>query len=129
MADLLRKHQKEIDNRITLVLTYHLALTKVDGILQKAHRHTLRSQHLTTVLPSLPQFAFRNAKTLKDHLVRLKLMRNLELLLVVERTVKFIHCNKEIHLKVRTQVNNIRLTFHLTATAEMLFTCIWFYCN
>ena len=28
-ADLLRKHKKEIDNRITLVLTYHLALTKV----------------------------------------------------------------------------------------------------
>ena len=117
MADLLRKHQKEIDNRITLVLTYHLALTKVDGILQKAHRHTLRSQHLTAVLPSLPQLAFRN------HLVRSKLMRNLELLLVVERTVKFIYCNKEIHLKVRTLVNNIRLTFHLTAIAEMLFTC------
>ena len=28
-ADLLSKHKKEIDNRITLVLTYHLALTKV----------------------------------------------------------------------------------------------------
>ena len=42
MADLLRKYQKEIDNRITLVLTYNLALTKVDEIVQKAHRHTLR---------------------------------------------------------------------------------------
>ena len=28
-ADLLSKHKKEIDNRITLVLTYHLALAKV----------------------------------------------------------------------------------------------------
>ena len=51
-ADLLSKHKKEIDNRITLVLTYHPALTKVYEILQKEHRHTLKSQHLTSVLPS-----------------------------------------------------------------------------
>ena len=42
-------------------------------ILQKAHRHTLKSQRLTAVLPSPPRLAFRNAKTLKDHLVRSKL--------------------------------------------------------
>ena len=51
-ADLLSKRKKEIDNRITLVLTYHPALTKVYEILQKEHRHTLKSQHLTSVLPS-----------------------------------------------------------------------------
>ena len=32
-ADLLSKRKKEIDNRITLVLTYHPALAKVYGIL------------------------------------------------------------------------------------------------
>ena len=54
-ADLLRKRIKEIDNRITLVLTYHTALTKVYEILQKAHRHTLKFQRLTAVLPSPPR--------------------------------------------------------------------------
>ena len=62
-ADLLSKRKKEIDNRITLVLTYHPALTKVYEILQKARRHTLKSQDFTTVLPSPPRLAFRNAKT------------------------------------------------------------------
>ena len=42
-------------------------------ILQKAHRHTLKSHRLTVVLPSPPRLAFRNAKTLKDHVVRSKL--------------------------------------------------------
>ena len=42
-------------------------------ILQKAHRHTLKSQRLTAVLPSPPRLDFRNAKTLKDHLARSKL--------------------------------------------------------
>ena len=51
-ADLLSKRKKQIDNRINLVLTYHPALTKVYEILQKEHRHTLKSQHLTSVLPS-----------------------------------------------------------------------------
>ena len=72
-TDLLSKHKKEIDYRITLVLTYRPALTKVYEILQKTHRHTLKSQDLTAVLPSSPWLAFHNAKTLKDHLVRSKL--------------------------------------------------------
>ena len=63
----------EFLNAITLVLTYHPALKKVYEILQKAHRHTLKSQRSTAVLPSPPGLAFRNAKTLKDHLVRSKL--------------------------------------------------------
>ena len=72
-TDLLRKLKKEIDNRITLVLTYHPALTKVYEVLQKAHRHTLKSRRLTAVLPSPPRLDSRNAKTLKDHLARSKL--------------------------------------------------------
>ena len=35
-TDLISKYEKEIDNRITLVLTYHPALTKVYETLQKA---------------------------------------------------------------------------------------------
>ena len=34
-TDLLSKHEKEIDNRITLVLTHHQALTKVYEIYKK----------------------------------------------------------------------------------------------
>ena len=53
-VDLLSRRKKGIDNRITLVLTYNPALTKVYEILQKAHRHTLQSQRLTAVLLSTP---------------------------------------------------------------------------
>ena len=107
-ADLLSKRKREIDHRITLVLTYHPALTKVYEILQKAHR-----QLLTQVLPSPPRLAFRNAKILIDHLVSSRLKST------YEKPVKFaIYCIKEIHLKVQILVNNIRLTFHLIVTAE-----------
>ena len=67
---MFSKLEEEIDNRITLVLTYHLTLNKVYEILQEAHRHTLKSQLLTLILPLPPQRAFGNAKTLKDHLLR-----------------------------------------------------------
>ena len=77
-SDLLSKCKNEIDNRITLVLNYHPALTKVYEILQKAHRYALKSQRLTAVLPSPPRLAFRNAKTFKDHLVRSKLKTTYE---------------------------------------------------
>ena len=67
-AGLLNKRKKEIDNRIPLILTYHPpALTKVYEILQKAHGHRLKYP-----------LAFRNAKTLKDHLVRSKLRTTYE---------------------------------------------------
>ena len=55
-----------------------LALTKVYEILEKAHRHTLKSQCLTAVLPAPPSLAFRNAKTLKDHPIRSKLKTTYE---------------------------------------------------
>ena len=67
---LLEKRQKVADENITLVLTYHPALNSVYEILQKAHRHTLKSPRLSAVLPSPPRLAFRNSKTLKDKLVR-----------------------------------------------------------
>ena len=77
-TDLLSKREKEIDNRITLVFTYHVALTKVYEILQKTHRHMLKFQHLTVVLPSPPRLAFCNANTLENHLVRSKLKTTYE---------------------------------------------------
>ena len=69
-TDLLSKPKKEVDNKITLVLTYYPVLAKVYEILQKAHRYMLKSQRLTAVLPSTPLLVFHNAKTLKDYLVR-----------------------------------------------------------
>ena len=126
-TDLLSKREKEIDNRITVVLTYHPALNKVYQILQKAHRHTLKSQRLTLVLPSPPRLPFRNAKTLKDHLVmsKLKITNKKPGVTICERkNCEICHIlHKETHLKVRIRVNNIRLNFHLTVTAEMWFTC------
>ena len=72
-GDLLKKREKQYNNdSLTLVLTYHTALNKVQEILKKAHRHTIRSPRLSAVLTSPPQIAFRNPKTLEDHLVRSK---------------------------------------------------------
>ena len=72
-GDLLKKREKQDKNdSLTLVLTYHPALNKVHEILKKAHRHTIRSPRLSAVLTSPPQVAFRNPKTLEDHLVRSK---------------------------------------------------------
>ena len=72
--NLLKKCEKQDKNdSLILVLTYHPALNKVHEILKKAHRHTTRSPSLSAVLPSPPRVAFRNPKTLKDHLVRSKL--------------------------------------------------------
>ena len=70
---LLQKRQKVLDDNITLVLTYHPALNTVYEILQKAHRHTLKSPRLAAVLPAPPRLAFRNSKTLRDKLVRSRL--------------------------------------------------------
>ena len=55
------------------MLTFHPALNCVHAILRKAHRHVLKSNRLLRVLPSPPRVAFRNAKSLKDRLVRSEL--------------------------------------------------------
>ena len=64
--DLLKKS-------VTLMLTFHPALNCVHEILRKAHRHVLKSSRLSRVLPSPPRVGLRNAKSLKDRLVRSKL--------------------------------------------------------
>ena len=69
--NLLKEHEKQDKNdSLILVLTYHPALNQVHKILKKAHRHTICSPRLSVVLPSSPQVAFCNSKTLKDHLIR-----------------------------------------------------------
>ena len=126
-TDLLSKREKEIDNRITLVLTYHPALTKVCEILQKTHRHRLKSQCLTAVLPSPLRLVFRNAKTLKDHLVRSKLKTiygKLGVTICVRKNCEICHI---LHQGDTTESSNTvkqyKITFRLTVIAEMLFTC------
>ena len=69
--NLLRKPEKQDKNdSLTLVLIYHPTLNKVPKILQKTHRHTVRSPRLSELLPSPSRVVFHNAKTLKDHLVK-----------------------------------------------------------
>ena len=68
--DLLKKSEEKVDESVTLVFTFHPELNCVREILRKAHRHVLKSNRLSNVLPSLPRLAFRNAKFLIDRLVR-----------------------------------------------------------
>ena len=71
--ELLIKRPKPVDQRITLILTYHPALNRIYEILKNAHRHIMKSPKLSTILPTPPRVAFRNSKNLKDKLVRSKL--------------------------------------------------------
>ena len=70
---LFQKRGKKVDDNITLVLTYHPALNQVYEILQRAYKHILKPPRLLSALPSPPRVAFRNAKTIRDKLVRSKL--------------------------------------------------------
>ena len=71
------------------MLTYHPALNCIHEILRKAQRHVLKSNRLSKVLTSSPRVAFRNAKALKDRLVRSKLMSASE---VTSGNFKCHHC-------------------------------------
>ena len=77
--DLLKKVERENDFcEPVLVLTYHPALNCIHEILRNAQRHVYKSERLAKVLKSPPRVAFRNAKTLKDRLVRSKLRNESE---------------------------------------------------
>ena len=71
--DLLKKSEKNVDELVTLLLTFHPVLSCVHEILRKAERDALKSNRLSKVLPSPTGVAFHNAKSLKDCLVRSKL--------------------------------------------------------
>ena len=70
---LFQKWDKKVDDSLILVFTYHPALNQVYEILQRAHKHALKSPRLLSALPSPPRVAFRNVKTIRDKLVRSKL--------------------------------------------------------
>ena len=55
------------------MLTFHPALNCAHEIMRKAHDHVLKSKRFWKLLASLPQVAFRDAKSLKDRLVTSKL--------------------------------------------------------
>ena len=68
--DQLKRSEKKVDESVTLVLTFHAVLNCIHEILRKVHRHVLKSNRLSRVLPSPPRVAFCYAKPLKDRLVR-----------------------------------------------------------
>ena len=77
---MFQKRGKKVDDSITLVLTHHSALNQMDEILQRAHKHVLKSNRLHSALPSPP---FQNAKTIREKLVRSKLKKIIKMLLPI----------------------------------------------
>ena len=65
--------QNQSKTVILILFHFYPALNKVREILKKTQRYTIRSPRLSAVLPSPTRVAFRNPKTLTDHLVRSKL--------------------------------------------------------
>ena len=95
----------KFDDSITLVLTYHPALNRLHEILQRAHRHVLKSPRLHSAVPTPPRVAFRNPERIKNKLVRSKLKgfiyKMLAPIFVVILTIIYVKYLKvEISLKV-----------------------------
>ena len=57
-----KRGKQDKNDSLSLVLTYYPAINKVQEILGKANKHTVRSPRLSAVLPSPPRVAFRNPK-------------------------------------------------------------------
>ena len=53
-----QKRGKEVDDSVTLVLTYRPALDQLYEILRRAHKHVLKSPRLYSALSSPPRVAF-----------------------------------------------------------------------
>ena len=73
---LLRKQDKKIDDSITLILTYYVALNQLYEILWTAHKHVLISPKLNSDLPSPPNVAFRNPKIIRDKYFSTKILKS-----------------------------------------------------
>ena len=67
---LFQKRDKKVDDSMTLVLTYHLALNQVYEILRKVHKYVLKTPRPHSALLSPLRIAFGNTKTIRDKLVR-----------------------------------------------------------
>ena len=68
-----QRRDKNVDDIITLVLSYHPVLNQVYEILQRAHKHVLKSLRLHSAVSSPQRVTFRNAKAIREKLVRSKL--------------------------------------------------------
>ena len=95
----------KFDDSITLVLTYHPALNRLHEILQRAHRHVLKSPRLHSAVLTPPRVAFRNPERIKNKRVRSKLKgfiyKMLAPIFVVILTIIYVKYLKvEISLKV-----------------------------
>ena len=75
---LLEKRPKIQEDSVTLSLTFHPALYITFDILKFAHQIVENSPSLKAILQKPPRVAVRNPKTLRDILVRSKLMPDYE---------------------------------------------------
>ena len=68
-----QKRDEKVDDSITLVLKYRPALNQFYEVLQRAHKHVLKSPRLHSALPWQTKVAFWNPKLIRDKLVLSKL--------------------------------------------------------
>ena len=69
------KGKKEQGNGVYLVIDYHPALRFLYGIFQELQSVFNRSDVLSKIIPKQPLICYRRPKNLKDHLVRAKLRK------------------------------------------------------
>ena len=121
-----QKQGKKVDDSITLILTYHLALKQLYQVLRRTHKQVLKSPRLLSALPSPPRVAFGNPRTIRGKLVR----SNLKGFIYKDTGTNFCgHSNcyickymkVEISLKVRLPRKNTALIFHLFVTVVAKF--------
>ena len=65
----MKEKNREDENQITLVLTYHPAYKDAWKILKEAHQILHLAAPLKDLFPKPPRLTFRNARSLKDNLV------------------------------------------------------------
>jgi hypothetical protein len=71
----LECREKKINKRVPLVLTYHLSLENISGIVRHHWKEIQKKETLTKLFPELPVVAFRRPKRIKDTLVRAAVSR------------------------------------------------------
>ena len=140
-TDLLSKHEKEIDNRITLVLTNHPALTRVWNFTKSTQTYAQISMLNCSLIFTTTSIAFRNAKTLKDHLLILKLKttyekpgvtisgrKNCETCHILHQGDTFESSNTGKQYKINFSFNYISRNVVYLLTCKVCEVC-WFHCN
>ena len=77
-----RGEKKEQSNGVNLVINYHPALRCLYGIFKELQSLVNLSAVLSKIIPKEPMICYRRPKNLKDHLVRAKLRRMNEVVVV-----------------------------------------------